>query len=112
MVFDFDETDATDRIDAGRLETCAERLKGGIAVCRRISEGPAGFGDPARSTDVKIEVAEPMGAETYLYLDTGTTSFVARVRPTDRFEINRRIKVTFDVDKAHLFDATTEQVLK
>jgi multiple sugar transport system ATP-binding protein len=68
--------------------------------------------DPARTAEVKIEVSEPMGAETYLYLDTGATSFVARVRPTDRFEINRRIKVTFDVDKAHLFDATTEQVLK
>jgi len=61
---------------------------------------------------VKIEVSEPMGAETYLHLDTGATSFIARVRPTERFEINRRIKVTFDVAQAHLFDATTELVLK
>jgi multiple sugar transport system ATP-binding protein len=68
--------------------------------------------DPARTAEVKIEVSEPMGAETFLYLDTGATSFIARVRPTKRFEINRRIKVTFDVDQAHLFDAATEQVLK
>ena len=53
-----------------------------------------------------------MGAETYLHLDTGATSFIARVRPTERFEINRRIKVTFDVAQAHLFDPATEQVLK
>ena len=68
--------------------------------------------DPARTVEVKIEVSEPMGAETYLHLDTGATSFIARVRPTERFEINRRIKVTFDVAQAHLFDATTELVLK
>ena len=68
--------------------------------------------DPTRTTEVKIEVAEPMGAETYLHLDTGATSFIARVRPTGRYEINRPIKVTFDVEKAHLFDAATEQILK
>jgi multiple sugar transport system ATP-binding protein len=68
--------------------------------------------DPARTVEVKVELAEPMGAETYLYLDSGATSFIARVRPTDRFEVNRQIKVTCDVAKAHLFDATTEQVLK
>jgi len=68
--------------------------------------------DPARTVEVKVEVSEPMGAETYLYLGTGATSFIARVRPTGRFEVNRRMKVTFDVDKAHLFDAATEQVLK
>ncbi|HYD84305.1 MAG TPA: sn-glycerol-3-phosphate ABC transporter ATP-binding protein UgpC, partial [Opitutus sp.] len=47
--------------------------------------------DPSRTIDVKVEVSEPMGAETYLYLDTGATSFIARVRPTDRFEANQRV---------------------
>jgi multiple sugar transport system ATP-binding protein len=68
--------------------------------------------DPARTFEVTVEVSEPMGAETYLYLNTGATSFIARVRPTDRFEVNQKIKVTFDLAHAHLFDATTEQVLK
>ena len=67
--------------------------------------------DPARTIEVKVEVSEPMGAETYLYLDTGATSFIARVRPTDRFEVNQRVKVTFDLDQAHLFDPKTEQAL-
>jgi multiple sugar transport system ATP-binding protein len=66
---------------------------------------------PACTAEVKVEVAEPMGAETYLYLDTGATSFIARVRPTDRFVVNQRIKVTFDLDHAHLFDPATEMVL-
>ncbi|HWA08626.1 MAG TPA: sn-glycerol-3-phosphate ABC transporter ATP-binding protein UgpC [Opitutaceae bacterium] len=66
---------------------------------------------PGRSAEVKVDVSEPMGAETYLYLDTAATSFVARVRPTDRFEPGHRIKVTFDLDHAHLFDAATEKVI-
>ncbi len=68
--------------------------------------------DPARTAEVKVEIAEPMGAETYLYLDTGATSFIARVRPTDRFEANQRIKVTFDLDHAHLFDPASGLILK
>jgi multiple sugar transport system ATP-binding protein len=67
--------------------------------------------DPTRTIEVKVEVSEPMGAETYLYLDTGASSFIARVRPTDRFEVNQKVKVTFDLDHAHLFDPTTEQTL-
>jgi len=68
--------------------------------------------DPNRTIEVTVEVSEPMGAETLLYLDSGVTSFIARVRPTDRFEVNQRVKVTLNIEKAHLFDATTERVLR
>jgi multiple sugar transport system ATP-binding protein len=67
--------------------------------------------DPARTLEVRVDVSEPMGAETLLYLDTGATSFIARVRPTDLFEPNQRVKVLVNVEKAHLFDAQTEQAL-
>jgi multiple sugar transport system ATP-binding protein len=68
--------------------------------------------DADRTVEVKVEVSEPMGAETYLYLNSGVTSFIARVRPTDRFETDQKVKVTFRLENAHLFDATTEKVLK
>ena len=68
--------------------------------------------DPALTAEVKVEVSEPMGAETLLYLDTGATSFIARVRPTDRFDAGQKVKVTFDVDQAHLFEPQTEQALR
>ena len=42
--------------------------------------------DPSGIAEVEIEVVEPMGAETYLYLNTGATPFVARVRATRRFD--------------------------
>ena len=53
-----------------------------------------------------------MGSETLLYLDTGASSFIARVKPSDRFEAGQKVKVVFDLDHAHLFDAATEQVLR
>ena len=73
---------------------------------------PAAEADPGRTAEVGIEVVEPMGAETYLYLNTGINSFIARVRASDRFDVNHRLKVAFKVGRAHLFDAATEQVLK
>jgi multiple sugar transport system ATP-binding protein len=68
--------------------------------------------DPGRIASVKVEVSEPMGSETLLYLDTGTTSFIARVSPTDKFDAGQKIQVTFDLTHAHLFDASTELALK
>ena len=68
--------------------------------------------NPAHTVEVTVEVSEPMGSETYLYLDTGANSFIARVRPTDRFEASQKVKVTLRMDMAHLFDAATEAVLK
>lgn len=35
-----------------------------------------------------------------------------RVRPPHRFEVNQRIKVTFDLDHAHRVDPASGQVLK
>jgi multiple sugar transport system ATP-binding protein len=68
--------------------------------------------DPECTAEVKIEVVEPMGPETFLYLDTGANSFVARVRASDRFDPSHRLKVLFAVESAHLFDVVTEQVLR
>jgi multiple sugar transport system ATP-binding protein len=68
--------------------------------------------DPGRTAEVTVEVAEPMGSETLLYLDTGATTFVARVSPTDRFDAGQKVRVTFDLAHAHLFDPATEFALK
>ncbi len=67
---------------------------------------------PGRSIEVAVDVTEPMGAETYLYLNTGATSFIARVRPTDRFQPGQAVRVSFKMESAHLFDAVSEQVLR
>lgn len=68
--------------------------------------------NPDHTIETVVEVSEPMGSETYLYLDTGGHSFIARVRSSDRFDMNDRIKVAFSLDRAHLFDPKTEKVIK
>ena len=59
-----------------------------------------------------VELAEPMGAETYLYLATGATSLVARVRPTERYQGGQPVRIAFDLARAHLFDPISGQVLR
>ena len=76
-----------------------------------IRDTPGAGADAGRTAEVKVEVSEPLGPETLLYLDTGATSFVARVGPMDRFEAGRKVTVAFDLARAHLFDAATERAL-
>jgi multiple sugar transport system ATP-binding protein len=60
---------------------------------------------------VAIEVTEPMGAETFLHLSTGATTFIARVSPDWLHTAGSGTHVRFDLAKAHLFDAASERVL-
>ena len=59
----------------------------------------------------QVEVVEPMGAETYLYLNTGAHSLIARVPPHERPAIGQRLNVVFDLQKCCFFDAATEQTI-
>jgi multiple sugar transport system ATP-binding protein len=68
--------------------------------------------DPSRLATVTVEVSEPMGSETYLYLTTGASSFIARVRPTDNFQPDQKIEVSFKLENAHLFEAESGAVIK
>lgn len=60
----------------------------------------------------KVEVSEPMGAETYLYLGTHHHSFVARVDAISNHAAGHSVDLYFDMNKAHLFDPQTELNLK
>jgi len=60
----------------------------------------------------KLEVSEPMGAETFLYLNTGVTPFVAKVRSKNRYLINQIINLNFEPGRIHFFDPKTKNVLK
>jgi multiple sugar transport system ATP-binding protein len=66
---------------------------------------------PGTTAEVTIEVSEPLGAETYLYLHSGAHAFIARVRGGTSFDSAERLKVVFQLENAHLFDPLTERVL-
>jgi len=60
----------------------------------------------------KIEVMEPMGAETYLYLDTGnSSSCIARVDAHREADVGDELSLAIYMPKAHLFDAKTEKLI-
>ncbi len=60
---------------------------------------------------VTCEVVEPMGSEVYLYLNTGSNTFVARVGAHDRPQVNADIDMVFDMSKVHFFDIVTEETI-
>jgi len=57
------------------------------------------------------EVIEPMGAEVYLYLNTGKHPFTARVGAHNKPVVNQEIDMVFDMTKAHFFDPKTEKAI-
>ena len=63
--------------------------------------------NPAHQFKARVEVVEPMGAEVYLYLNTGKHSFIARVGAQDRAEVNQEMNLVLNMKKAHFFDAQT-----
>ncbi|NDV62085.1 sn-glycerol-3-phosphate ABC transporter ATP-binding protein UgpC [Puniceicoccales bacterium CK1056] len=68
--------------------------------------------DPTVRSKAKVEVSEPMGAETFLYLDSGAHSFIAKVHSGDKYEITQNVELYFNMEKVHLFDPESEKVLR
>jgi multiple sugar transport system ATP-binding protein len=57
--------------------------------------------------ETRIELVEPMGAETYLHLRAGTATLVARVAPGPAYAPGDAFPAALDFAHAHLFDAVT-----
>lgn len=55
------------------------------------------------------EVVEPMGNEFIVFLKTQNFQFTARFDPKKFPKIDEKIKITFDMKKAHFFDVETEE---
>jgi multiple sugar transport system ATP-binding protein len=66
---------------------------------------PAAQPDPARILTAKLEVTEAMGAETYLYLNTGAHAFIARSQTQVRAKTDQPLSLVANMDKAHFFEA-------
>jgi multiple sugar transport system ATP-binding protein len=60
----------------------------------------------------RVELSEPMGAETNVYLKTGAGNVIARLHTERRFTLGESLTVHLLLAKAHLFDAATEQVIR
>lgn len=66
----------------------------------------------AGSVNGTVDIAEPLGAETYLHVLVGDGKLIARVEPSNNLDTGADAKLHFDPTKTHLFDPETSQVLK
>ena len=58
-----------------------------------------------------VEVLEPLGAEIILEMSCKGENFTARMEPTLQARMHDEIQVSFNMERAHLFDAKTEQTI-
>jgi len=59
-----------------------------------------------------IDVAENMGSELYLYLTSGENSITARVKGRSELKRGQSVKLAFDMNKCHFFDAKSEIAIR
>lgn len=62
--------------------------------------------------DVKIEVAELMGAETMLYSQVEDQQFIARIDSRTEVKTGQMITLALDMNKAHFFDIETDKRIR
>jgi multiple sugar transport system ATP-binding protein len=56
-----------------------------------------------------VDLVEPMGAEYFVYLNTGDNAYIARTTEFSKSALGASIDVFFNMDQAHFFDAETEK---
>jgi len=61
--------------------------------------------------DATVEVTELLGAEIFLYLQINGQPVTARVNPRSTAKVGDKMKVAFDINRIHLFDPESEDVI-
>ena len=67
--------------------------------------------NPKSVFESTVRVYELLGAEVYLYFDLEQFPITARVAPSTSSRPGDNIKFAFEIDKIHVFDKETEQVI-
>ena len=67
--------------------------------------------DPKCVFESSVRVYELLGAEVYLYFDLDEFPITARVAPNTTARPGDTIKFAFEIDKIHVFDKETEQII-
>jgi multiple sugar transport system ATP-binding protein len=70
---------------------------------------PGILGAPVQAN---VDVTELMGNEVFLYLLTGSKSFIARVDPRTSARVGQTVEVLFDMENMQIFDRDTETAVR
>ena len=98
----------------GRLETLANRyidkdIVFGIRPEHVTNGRKNGSSAPVTLT---VDIAEPMGSESLVYLKTATGNLIARIPGELLFHSGEQVTVQLDLEKVSLFDPETEKVIR
>jgi multiple sugar transport system ATP-binding protein len=112
---DFVMGDVKVRIPEGKLKLLKEKGYTGKEIILGIR--PEDIHDelvfiestPDTKITASIEVAELMGAETYLYSKVADQDFIARIDSRSDIQGGETLDLALDMNKAHFFDAETEE---
>lgn len=66
---------------------------------------------PDQVVEATVTVSELLGAETQLYTKVGSTELVSKVDARDFTKPGTKVKMGFEMNKAHFFDPETEKTL-
>jgi len=67
--------------------------------------------NPKHQLKARVEVLEPMGAEVFLYLNTGKHTFIARVDVHGNADVNQELTLVLDMKKTHFFDSESGETI-
>lgn len=105
-------------VPEGKLKTLKEQGYGNKEVIlgirpEDIHDEPV-FIEASQGTKINahIEVAELMGAETYLYSKIEDQDFIARVDSRTDVNSGQSLEMALDLNKAHFFDIETEERIR
>jgi multiple sugar transport system ATP-binding protein len=98
----------------GRLENLASRYVGKSVI---FGIRPEHLSDNLKDQShvqiaSTVEIAEPMGSESLVYLKAGTGNLIARIPGEHLYHLGEALTVQLNLEKAHLFDAETENVIR
>ena len=98
----------------GRLASSAKQYAGNEII---FGVRPEHLSDEAKDQShvpitSTVEIAEPMGSESLVYLKTGTGSLIARIHGEHLYHSGEPVTVQINLDKVHLFDPQTEKVIR
>ena len=122
-------------LDDGWIELGTQRLRlsrrttfrgDAVVGIRPEALAPAGAGGGDEVLELPVVLSEMLGSDVLLHLDPGVTSvhtdsamddvdprrFIARVPPTLRPAPGEHVRLRIDMDRVHLFDPQTEQVIR
>ncbi|MFP4250052.1 MAG: ABC transporter ATP-binding protein [Armatimonadota bacterium] len=101
----------------GEIKSVRERANGPIVFGIRPSDihdaslpGPV-TPHPGNTVAAEVEVVEPMGAESMVYLKAGEHRLVASLDSATSASEGEALKVALNLDHAHLFDADTGETI-